>query len=72
MITYLLTSAFCVHSNVYGLGDIQGIRYLTAIDPILTHTSSVQTYHHPISSSVKVPLAIIAWNPSSIGEEPVS
>ena len=69
----LLTSACCVHSNVYGLGDILCIRYLTAVDSILTPTaSSVQIYHHMISCPVEVPFAIIARNPSSIGGVPVS
>ena len=72
-IVVLLTSAFCVHSNVYGLGDIQCIRYLTVVDSILTHTAySVQTYHHMTSCSVKVPNTITARNPTSIGEEPVA
>ena len=68
----LLTSVCCVYSNVYSLGDIHCIRYLTTVDPILTHTSSsVQKYHHITSCSVEVPLLTTARNPSSIGEVPV-
>ena len=68
----LLTSVCCVYSNVYSLGDIHCIRYLTTVDPILTHTSSsVQKYHHITSCYVEVPLFITARNPRSIGEVPV-
>ena len=68
----LLTSVCCIHSNVYGLGDIQCIRYLTAVDSILTPTgSSVQIYHHMTSCAVDVRLITTARNPSSIGGVPV-
>ena len=68
----LLTSACCVHSNVYSLGNIYWISYLTAVDSILSTSSAVQTYHHLISGSVEIPLLITAGNSSSIGEEPVT
>ena len=51
----LLTTVCSIHSNVYGLGDIQYIRYLTAVDSILIPTSSsVQIYHHMTSCAVDV------------------
>ena len=68
----LLTSAWCVHSNVYSLGNIQWISYLAVVDAIHHTSSAVQTYHHLTSGSVEIPLLITAWNFSSIGEEPVS
>ena len=67
---HALTSACWVHSNVYGLGNIQWIRYLTVVDPFLsTSSAAVQRHRHMTSASVKTP-----WteNSSSIGEEPVS
>ena len=68
----LLTTVCCIHSNVYGLGDIQYIRYLTAVDSILIPTSSsVQIYHHMTSCAVEVRLITTARNPSSIGGVPV-
>ena len=36
-----LTSVCCIHSNVYGLGDIHCIRYLTAVDPFLSASNAV-------------------------------
>ena len=69
--TMSLTPACCVHSNVYVLVDIHWIRYLTAVDPILSTSSVVQTYHHLTSGSVKIPLLTTAGNSGSIGQEPV-
>ena len=66
-----LTRAWWVHSNVYGLGNIHCIRYLTAVDPFHSTTSAVQTYHHLISGSVEIPLVNWTRNSNSIGEEPV-
>ena len=69
----LLTTVCSIHSDVYGLGDIQYIRYLTAVDSILTPTgSSVQIYHHMTSCAVEVRLITTARNPSSVGGVPVS
>ena len=68
----LLTSACCVHSNVYSLGNIHWSSYLTAVDAIHRTSSAVQTYHHLTSGSVEIPLLTTAGNSSSIGEEPVS
>ena len=67
-----LTSDCAVHSNVYGLGNIHWIKYLAVVDPILSTSSAVQTYHHVTSGSVKIPLAIIAWNFSSIWKKTIS
>ena len=66
-----LTSACWVHSNVYGLGNIHCIRYLTAVDPFHSTSSAVQKYHHLTSGSVEIPLATWTGNSSSIGKEPV-
>ena len=66
--TMSLTPACCVHSNVYGLFNVHWIRYLTAVDSILSTLFAVQTYHHLTSGSV---LVTIAGNSSSIGKEPV-
>ena len=66
-----LTCACWVHSNVYVLGNIHWIRYLTAVDPILSTLSAVQTYHHLISGSVEIWLLTLAENSSSIGKVPV-
>ena len=71
IIYVLLTSTCCVHSNVYGLGDIQLIRYLTVVNSILSTSLPVQKYHHMTSGSVEVPFASTARNSSSIGEEPI-
>ena len=67
-----LTPACCVHSNVYVLVDIHWIRYLTAVDPILSTSSAVQTYCHLLSSSVEIQRLTTAGNSSSIGKVPVS
>ena len=67
-----LTSAFCVHSNVYTLDDIQLIRYLTAVNSFHSISPLVQKYHHLTSCSVEVPVVTTARNSSSIGKEPVS
>ena len=66
-----LTPACWVHSNVYVLGNIHWIRYLTAVDPILSTLSAIQSYHHLFSGSVEIRLLIIAGNSSSIGKVPV-
>ena len=62
----------CVYSNIYGLGDIHCIRYLTAVDSILSTSPPVQKYRHITSCSVEVPMFTTARNSSSIGKEPVS
>ena len=67
----LLTSACWVHSNVYGLGNIHCIRYLTAVDPFFSTSSAVQMYHHLTSGSVEIPFATWTGNSSFIGEVPV-
>ena len=66
-----LTSACCVYSNVYGLDDIHWIRYLTAVDPIHSTSSTMQSYHHLTSDSVEIPLNTSAGNSRSIRKEPV-
>ena len=66
-----LTSACCVHSNVYGLSDIQLIKYLTAVNSILSTSPPLQKYYHLISGSAEVPLVIAGRNFSSIREEPI-
>ena len=66
-----LTSACCVHSNVYGLGNIHSIRYLTVIDPFHSTSSAVQTYHHLMSGSVEIIISIATGYSTFIGEEPV-
>ena len=68
-----LTNTCCVHSNVYGLGNIRWIRYLTAVDPLHSTSSAVHTYHHFSSGSVEIPVWIcsLTRNNSSIGKEPV-
>ena len=69
--TLSLTTACWVHSNVYDLVNVHWIRYLTVVDPIHSTSSTVQTYHHAISGSVKIPLATRVRNSSSVGKEPV-
>ena len=66
-----LTSACCVHSKVYGLGDIHCIRYLTAVDSSHSTSPPVKNYCTPTSSPVEDPLGTTARNSSSIGEVPV-
>ena len=69
-----LTSVCCVHSNIYGLVNNHWIRYLTAVDPIHSTSSTMQKYHHRLSVSVEIPLCCIdtlAGNSSCIGKEPV-
>ena len=46
----------CIHSNVYGLGNIHCIRYLTAVDPFHSTSSAVQMHHHLTSASIEIPL----------------
>ena len=65
------TSVCCVHSNVYGLDNIQWIRYLTVVDPILSTSSAAQTYPHLTPGSVEIPSSTTAKNSSFIGKEPV-
>ena len=69
--TMSLTSACCVHSNVYSLGDIHYIKYLTAVDPLLSTSCTMQSYHHLTSGSVEISLSTSAGNSRSIGKEPV-
>ena len=67
-----LTSACCVYSNVYCLHNIHWIRYLTAVDPILSTSSAVQKCYHTTSGSVEIYLVLNTINSSFIGREPVS
>ena len=68
-----LTSVSCVHSNVYGLCNIHWNRYLTAVDPLLSTSSTVQTYHHLTSGGVEIQHGTkVAGNSRSIGKVPVS
>ena len=67
-----LTSAFWIHSNVYGLDNIHCIRYLTAVDSFHSTSSAVHNYHHLTSASVEIPLPTCTGNTSSIGEVPAS
>ena len=69
--TWPLTSAYWVHSNVYGLSKTKSIRYLTTVDPFLSTSSALQMYHHLTSGSVEIPLETWTGHFSSIGEEPV-
>ena len=71
MLCVPLTSACCVHSNVYGLGDIHCIRYHTSVNSFVSTSLPVQKYPHMTSCSVDVPLDTIAKNSSSIGKVPV-
>ena len=68
--TMSLTSACWVHSNVDALDNIHWIRYLTAVDPLLSISCAMQKYHHLLSGSVE-----ILWRPTGnstcIGEEPI-
>ena len=73
----LLTSACCVDSNIYGLGKIHCIRYITVIDSCHTTSPAIHKYYHLISGSVEVPTCAncifnnCTGNSSFIGEEPV-
>ena len=67
-----LTTACVVHSNVYFLDNIHWIGYLTAVDPLHSTSSAVQTYHHVTSGSVEFPPSISAGKSSFIRKEPVS
>ena len=69
--TMSLTSACSVHSNVYCLDNISCIMYLTAVDPILFTSSTVQNYHHMLSSSVKIPHHSWTGNSRFIGKKPI-
>ena len=66
-----LTTVCVVHSNVYGLGNIPCIRYLTVVDPLLSTSSAVHTYHRLISGSVDFRIVMSAENSSSIRKVPV-
>ena len=66
-----LTSACCVHSNVYGLENIPWIRYHTAVDSIHSTSSTVQVYYHLTSAPVEIPQVTFTRNSSSIWKEPV-
>ena len=66
-----LTTACCVHSNVYGLGNTCWIRYLTAVDPLLSTSSAIQIYFHITSGSVEIRLDISTENFRIIGKKPV-
>ena len=68
----LLTSAYCVHSNVYGLINTCCFRYHTVIDPIHSTSPMVQVLYFPSCGSVDIQLVTSTRNSSSIGEEPVS
>ena len=75
----LLTSTYCVHSNVYGLINTCCIRYHTPVDSIYSTSSANHTYQTRtcVSISVEVPdktssIDIKVGNCSPIGEEPVS
>ena len=65
------TNVCCVHSNIYGLGNIHWIRYLTAVDSFHSTSSAIHTYHWMTSVSVHIPLVTYGRNSSSIGKEPV-
>ena len=67
----LLTSACCVHSNVYGLINTCCIRYHTVVDSSHSTSPPVQNFYFPTRGSVDIPLVTTARNSSSIGEEPV-
>ena len=70
--TMSLTSVCCVHSNVYGLGNVHWIRYLTVVDPLLSTSSTLQSYLHLTSGYVEISLITSAGNCSSTGKVPVS
>ena len=68
------TNACCVHSNVYGLGNVHWIRYLTPVDPFHSTSSVVQTYHHMMCIHVEITKSTtvgISGNFRSIGKKPV-
>ena len=73
----LLTSACCVDSNIYSLGKIHCIKYLTMVDSCHSTCPAMHKYYHLISGSVEVPLCAscifnnCTGNSSFIGEEPV-
>ena len=72
IIILYLTSACTVHSNIYGLCNFCWVRYLTAVDSILSTFSAIQIYHHLTSVHIEIPRSIrlLTRNCSSIGEEP--
>ena len=67
-----LTTACCVHSNVYGLINTCCIRYLTVIDSIHSTSPPVHIYHTLTSESVELPHLTHVDNPSSIRVVPVT
>ena len=60
-----------IYSNIYGLGNIQCIRYHTAVDSSYSTSPAMHKYLHLTSGSVHLPLCSRTGNPSSIGEEPI-
>ena len=69
---HTLTSVCWVHSNEDGLGNSHCIRYLTAVDPFLSTSSTMHKYHHLTPGSEELPLISLTRNPTSIGKVPVS
>ena len=67
-----LTSVCVVHSNVYGLGNIHWIRYLTAVNPLLSTSPAIYTYHLVTPFSVHIPMATSSRYSTSIGKQPVA
>ena len=67
-----LTTACCVHSNVYCLINTRCIRYHTTVDPLHSTTSPLQILYHLTCGSINIPKFTTPRNPSSIGEEPVA
>ena len=65
-----LTTACCVQSNVYGLHNIHWVRYITAVDPFHSTSSTVQKYHTLTSGSVEIQKVNYTRNSSSIWKEP--
>ena len=66
-----LTSTYWVHSNVYGLGDIHCITYLTVVDPFHSTSSALQMYRHLTSTSEDNWLTSWTEKPTFIGKIPV-
>ena len=69
-----LTSACCIHSNVYGLGNIHCIRYHTRVHSSYSTSPPVHVFHHLTWGTVEIPP--YAWcctgKCSTIGEGPIS
>ena len=68
--TMSLTTACSVRSNVHSLSNIHWVRYLTAVDPILSNSSAVHTYHRLTSICVEIQLSIVVSHSTSIGKQP--